>query len=136
MFDFTGYSQEEIKTANLEFSEFIQSNALKLKVENLPDIETRIYEVETVTENFFNHFGQHMNTVCLYYLSNYLLQDFIKEPSRTKTLQQDNGFLSPRQLAHRKSKEIPLGQEVIDGIRAETIFCISKPKRTVNLDDV
>lgn len=135
MFDFSSYRQDEIRQANLDFSEYMKEEVMKLSVGQLPCTQERLEAVEEVTERFFEYFGEHMNTVCLYYLSNYLMQDFIKAPSRSKTMDQENGFLSPRQLVKRKTKEISMREELIDVVRVDNLFNIAKPTRRVNQVD-
>lgn len=136
LFDFSVYSPEEIHQANLDFSAFFQKEIATISEKNLPSSCIRVQQVEELTESFYEHFGEHMNTVCLYYLSNYILQDFIKNKLYNKTAKQENGFLSPRQLYTRNKTEISYPVEVIDGCRVNSLFNIARPKRTVNIDDV
>ena len=136
MFDFTVYCQEDVVQANMDFSAHLQSSVLKLPPEQLPSTEERVRQVEEVTEAFYEYFGEHMNTVCLYYLSNYLLQDFINMAKRNKTMNEADGFITPRQLAERQRRELSYPVEVMDVVRANHLFHITRPKRTVNLDDV
>lgn len=136
MFDFTVYSQDDLRQANLDFSEYLKDVTLKIPASILPCTEERVRQVEEVTETFYEHFGEHLNTVNLYYLSNYLLQDFIQERSRVKVVQQENGFLTPRQLATRQRRELAYPVEAMDVVRVNNLFHITRPKRTVNLDDV
>lgn len=136
MFDFTVYSQDDLRQANLDFSEYLQSVVLKIPVAELLPAEVRVQQVEDVTEAYYAHFGEHMNTVCLYYLSNYLLQDFINMPKKNKTMNEADGFFTPRQLAERQRREVSFPVEVIDVFRVNSLFSIARPKRTVNLDDV
>lgn len=136
MFDFSCYSQDDLRQANLDFCEYMKDVALKVPLSVLPETEVRVQQVEAVTEDFYAHFGEHMNTVCLYYLSNYLLQDFIKKPKRNKTMNEADGFFTPQQLAERQRRELSYPVEVLDAIRINSLFQITRPKRTVNLDDV
>lgn len=136
MFDFTGYSHDELRQANLDFSAYMKDAVLKISLTDLPPAEVRVQQVEDVTEAYYAHFGEHMNSVCLYYLSNYLLQDFIKKPKRNKTMNEEDGFFTPQQLAERQRRELSYPVEVLDAIRVNSLFSIARPKRTVNLDDV
>jgi len=136
MFDFTGYSHDELRQANLDFSAYMKDVVLKISLTDLPPAEVRVQQVEDVTEAYYTHFGEHMNSVCLYYLSNYLLQDFIKQPKRNKTMNEEDGFFTPQQLAERQRRELSYPVEVLDAIRVNSLFSIARPKRTVNIDDV
>lgn len=136
MFDFTGYSHDELRQANLDFSAYMKDVVLKISLTDLPPTEVRVQQVEDVTEAYYAHFDEHMNSVCLYYLSNYLLQDFIKKPKRNKTMNEEDGFFTPQQLAERQRRELSYPVEVLDAIRVNSLFSIARPKRTVNLDDV
>lgn len=136
MFDFTWYSHDELRQANLDFSTYMKDVVLKISLTDLPPAEVRVQQVEDVTEAYYAHFGEHMNSVCLYYLSNYLLQDFIKKPKRNKTMNEEDGFFTPQQLAERQRRELSYPVEVLDAIRVNSLFSIARPKRTVNLDDV
>lgn len=136
MFDFSCYSQDDLRQANLDFSEFLKDVILKIPADILPSTEERVQQVEEVTEAFYAHFGEHLNTVNLYYLSNYLLQDFIQQKSRSKVTKQENGFLTPRQLASRQRRELAYPVETMDIYRVNSLFSIARPKRTVNIDDV
>lgn len=134
-FDFTIYQQEERTAACLAFSEYVKSKLLSKSVQELPPIEQRNAEVTHYTECFFQHFGENMHTVCLYYLSNYLLLDYIKDRNVYKA-RDEGSFLSPNQLTKRSKCEIPVSDDFMSATRAEHLFNIAKPVLKVNQDDV
>lgn len=134
-FDFTAYSLDDRTKACLDFSDYVKSKLLKTRLADLPPIEERNAIVTEYTESYYNHFGETMHTVCLYYLSNYLLLDFIKDPRVFKS-KDEGSFLSPRQLATRAEKELPVSNEFMSALRADYLFNISRPVLKVNMDDV
>lgn len=136
LFDFSAYQPDEVHQANMDFSAYFQKEIATIGESKLPASAVRVQQVEELTEAFYSHFGEHMNTVCLYYLSNYILQDFIKNKLYNKTTTQENGFLSPRQLYTRNKTELAYPVEILDVCRVNSLFNITRPKRTVNMYDV
>lgn len=120
--DFTVYAVDQRREANFAFSAFIQKFIAQIPTNKVPPTEERLREVETVTENFYNHFGQHMRTTNLYFLSNYLMLDFIKMVKRNKTMNEEHGFLTPRQLAERQHREISYLPAAMDSQRTKRLF--------------
>lgn len=131
-FDFTVYHKEDVRKCNEDFKEFLLDGLLRCSLETMPDSETRVALTEKFTEDYFAHFGQHMHSVNLYYLSNFCMLDFIKNKSYNKTATQENGFLSPRQLYGRCAKEPALTTVALDyhSNRSVHSHIISKKRNT------
>ena len=121
-FDFTKYSQDDLRKANLDFSEFLQGGLLLCTAATMPSTETRVHLAEKFTEDYFSHFGEHLHSVNLYYLANFCMLDFINDRSRSKTLKQKNGFLTPRQLKLRQQRERAYKLETMDYHRTKSLF--------------
>lgn len=138
-FDFTEYDKEDVRQCNDDFKAFISSGLLRCTIETMPDEPTRLALVEKFTEDYFNHFGEHMNSVNLYYLSNLCMLDFIKNKSYNKTTMQENGFLSPRQLYVRSKRELSRDTKALDYHSTRRIHkrIIAKSRNTkpININD-
>lgn len=121
-FDFTKYKQDDLRQANLDFSEFLKEGLLLCTEDTMPDSKTRVQLADKFTEDYYSHFGEHMHSVNLYYLSNLCMLDFIKSRSRSKVVNQENSFLSPRQLVARQKRERSLEIEAIDYHHTKRLF--------------
>lgn len=134
--DFTVYDATQRREVNLEFSAFLKAKVLKIPLSELVATEERVRQVEQVTEAFYSHFGQHMNSTNLYFLSNYLMQDFIKMPKRNKTMNEENGFFTPQQLAERQRREVSMQSKGLSYHRTKRLFPDLMPQQrcTVNTD--
>lgn len=120
--DFTVYAVNQRREVNLAFSEFMKAKVLKIPLPELVSNEERVRQVEQVTEAFYSHFGQHMHSTNLYFLSNYLMQDFIKLPKKRKTMNEENGFLTPAQLAERQRREVSMQPTGLNYHRTKRLF--------------
>lgn len=134
--DFTVYAVTQRREVNYAFAEFMKKKILKISVDELVSKEERVRQVEDVTEDFYNHFGQHMHTTNLYFLSNYLLQDFINMAKRNKTMNEADGFFTPRQLAERQRREISALPAELNFNRTKRLFPELLPQQrcTENVD--
>lgn len=136
--DFTVYDATQRREVNYAFAEFMKKRILKISVAELVSKEERVRQVEQVTEEFYNHFGQHMHTSNLYFLSNYLLQDFINMPKKNKTMNEEDGFFTPRQLAERQRREISSLPAKLNFNRTRRLFPELLPQQrcteTVDID--
>lgn len=134
--DFTVYAVTQRREVNYAFAEFMKKKILKISVDNLLPKEERVRQVERVTEDFYSRFGQHMHTTSLYFLSNYLMQDFIKMPKRNKTMNEEDGFLTPQQLADRQRRELSALPAELNYNRTKRLFPELLPQQrcTVNVD--
>lgn len=134
--DFTVYDATQRREVNYAFAEFMKKRILKIPLSELVSNEERVRQVEQVTEAFYAHFGQHMNSTNLYFLSNYLMQDFIKMPKRNKTMNEENGFFTPQQLAERQRREVSLQPRALNYHRTRRLFPDLMPQQrcTVNTD--
>lgn len=138
-FDFTRYAQDDLRQANFDFLDFLQSGLLRCTTATMPDTETRVQLAEKFTEDYFIHFGEHMHSVNLYYLSNLCMLDFIKQRSYNKTAKQENGFLSPRQLRHHQKRERSYTADLMDYHNTKQLFPELLPQQrntqTVNINE-
>lgn len=134
--DFTVYAVDQRREANFAFNAFIQKFIIQIPTNKVPPTEERLRQVETVTENFYNRFGQHMHTTNLYFLSNYLMLDFIKMVKRNKTMNEEHGFLTPRQLAERQHRELSALPAELNYNRTKRLFPELLPQQrcTENVD--
>lgn len=113
-FDFTVYSVEDWRKCNEDFSQFLVDGLLRLPPDVMPDNAERVTLAERFTECAFAHFGRHLDKRNLYFLSNLCLLDFINMPKRNKTMNEKDGFLTPRQLYERSMRERSLSGEALD----------------------
>lgn len=138
-FDFTKYDSNDTRRCNDDFAAFITSGLLRCTESTMPDTETRVALAEKFTEEFFSRFGQHMDSVNLYHLSNLCMLDFIKDMQYNKTAKQENGFLSPRQLYTRSKRELSRDTKVIDYHSTRRVHkrIIAKQRNTkpININD-
>lgn len=118
--DFTVYDATQRREVNLEFSAFLKAKVLKIPLSELVSNEERVRQVEQVTEAFYSHFGQHMNSTNLYFLSNCLMQD----------------FFTPQQLAERQRREVSMQSKGLSYHRTRRLFPDLMPQQrcTVNTD--
>lgn len=135
-FDFTAYAVEEWRKCNEDFSQFLVDGLLRLPPEIMPDNETRVALAEDFTERAFSHFGRHLDKRSLYFLSNLCLLDFINMPKKNKTMNEKDGFFTPRQLAERQRREISLQNSKLNYLHAKRLHPDLFPQKrcTVNTD--
>lgn len=135
MLDFSLYSAEESVQVETLLIEFIKDDLLKTPLEKIPPVETRVNKVDELTESFYQHFGRYPSSVALYYLSNYILLEDIKDKDPYK-IRQENAFHSPRQLRLRFSREYSTQCAVLDYEFTQRVHNIAIPKFTGNVDEV
>lgn len=121
-FDFTAYAVEDWRKCNEDFSQFLVDGLLRLPPEIMPDNETRVALAEDFTERAFAHFGRHLDKRSLYFLTNLCLLDFINMPKKNKTMNEKDGFLTPRQLAERQRRERSLSDGALDFYFTKRLF--------------
>lgn len=133
MFDCSCYVVEAEVQANLDLKCFLKDTLLKIDLDSLPDTPTRVQQVDSITEEFYQYFGSYPSSVNLYYLSNYLLQDYLKSPNKKKS--DPDAILSRRQQRARYSKEFSSTSALIDVIHTNKVHNFAKVKKQVNFDD-
>lgn len=134
--DFTVYAVDQRREANFAFNAFIQKFIIQIPTNKVPPTEERLREVEQVTEDFYSHFGQNMHSSNLYFLANYCMLDFIKMPKKNKTMNDEHGFLTPRQLVERQRRELSALPAELNYNRTKRLFPELLPQQrcTVNVD--
>ena len=126
-FDFSSYNVEQRTQANIDLRNYLKKTALKIPYTEIPCSTVRSAEVDKVCEDFFDVFGQYPDSTNLYYLSNYVLLEDIKDPDRSKRKNKD-AFLSPRQWRSRYSREFPVECKVINFVRTRSTHNIAVKK--------
>ena len=126
-FDVSSYTVEQRTQANNDLRSYLKKTALKIPYTEVPCSTVRSAEVDKVCEEFFDVFGQYPDSTNLYYLSNYMLLEDIKDPDRSKRKNKD-AFLSPRQWRSRYSREFPVEIKVINFSRTRNIHNIAVRK--------
>ena len=126
-FDFSSYTVEQRTQANIDLRSYLKKTALKIPYTEIPCSTVRSAEVDKVCEDFFDVFGQYPDSTNLYYLSNYVLLEDIKDPDRSKRKNKD-AFLSPRQWRSRYSREFPVECKVINFVRTRSTHNIAVKK--------
>lgn len=132
-FDFSSYTVEQRTQANNDLRSYLKQTALKIPYTEIPCPTVRSAEVDRVCEEFFDVFGQYPDSTNLYYLSNYMLLEDIKDPDRSKRQNKD-AFLSPRQWRSRYSRELPMEGKVINFVRTRNTHNIAMKKMRYEYD--
>lgn len=122
----------EQKQADDLLHDFVITELLAVKLENLPTQDDRVKQVEQLTDSYFSQYGEHVNASTLEKLSDYLLLDYLK--SQGKPAATENQFHSPVQNYRRKMREISVESAVMDYVSARDGFCIPVRRRTQELE--
>lgn len=120
-----------------EAEELLLNHAEKLletRLEDLPDTSVRVHEVEDLTESFFYVFEQQCNQYILSKLSDYLLLDFIKNDSKSKSKLPDS-FHTKQQASNRRKAEVPLAENTMDHFNLKNSWNIAFKKSTKELEE-
>lgn len=131
MFDFSNYSPLEVRKAEEALTDWINSNLLSIKYEDLPTVATRNQQVTEITEAFFDHFDQYPSSSVLYLLGNYILLSYIKNKYSGKN-KEENSFHTERREKKDKIREKPRLGIYLDLQNVQNVFNIAQPVRRCN----
>ncbi len=129
--EFRGLSIKEAEDLLLEFTEEL----LNVKAEELPETSVRVETVEDLTESFFYIYEEHCNQYILSKLTDYLLLDFIKVTSKSKS-KEENSFHTAPQANRRKKAEVPLLDNTMDHFNLRNSWNIAFKKSTKEMEEV
>lgn len=133
-YNINDYSTDQYQQATDALLTYIKKVLRKTPLAELPETPVRVATVDKLTEDFFQKFGQYPDSVILYYLSNYLLQDYLSSPRKKKT--DENQILSWRQQKARYSKEFSMkSMKTLDYIHYKYLFNPAVPKATQEKPD-
>lgn len=133
-YNINDYSTDQYQQATEALLTYIKKVLRKTPLDELPETPVRVATVDKLTEDFFQKFGQYPNSVILYYLSNYLLQDYLSSPRKKKT--DENQILSWRQQKARYSKEFSMkSMKTLDYIHYKYLFNPAIAKATQEKPD-
>ena len=104
LFNFMSYTDDERQMAEEHLVESIKNDLLSVPYDQLPSADERVVIVDTICECFFEKFNVMPSSLALYYLSNFVLLEDIKNPLSNKR-KRENAFLSSRQIKTRYNKE-------------------------------
>lgn len=134
LINYSKYTVDELVYANEELKDAVKRYLIKPKLTEQETVAVRGQVCDVIIESFYAYFGQFPDPVVLYYLSNYMMIDFIKEPRSNKS-KQEGSFKTPRQLRTVGVKEKTMEEQGLSALQFKRNSGTVNKKFTGNFDD-